>query len=220
MLAPVQASSEGEASQAERRGGTRQRLTMRMTKLRCLSGEYPCILHDVSTTGARVRLFHAHPPERHMFLEPADGELYAIERRWIAGDFAGCRFSSPIDVDEFLNEPGSRPRRPLRLRIAHPATLMAAGERAPAFLANLSSQGACIEAGRQLPVGAPLRLEIPGLAPRVAAVCWRREYRHGLAFQERLTLQQLARLALDLQPFDPAAAQALVGEDCRSAVGA
>jgi hypothetical protein len=204
MLAPVQTDGA-----IERRQGARQRLTMRVAKLRCLSGEYLCLMHDVSETGARLRMFHAHPPDSHMFLELADGALHAIERRWIDGDFAGCLFSSPVDIAEFLGEHGPQPRRPLRLRIAHPVRYAAGGEPGHAFMVDLSAQGACIEAGRRLAVGALLRLEIPRIAPRFAHVAWRRTYRHGLAFQQALPLADLARLALELQPFAGEAVEAV-----------
>lgn len=210
MLAPLSTSGEDEAAQAERRQGARHRLTMRVAKLRCRNGEYACIVHDVSETGARLRLFHAHPPDSHMYLELAGGELYAIERRWIDGDFAGCRFSSPIDIDEFLGNGAALPRRPVRLRIAQPVRFLAGGEQGHAYMVDLSAQGACIEAGRQIPLASPLRIEIDGAAPRMASVCWRQDFRHGLVFQEALPLDELARLALVLQPFDaePATAEA------------
>jgi hypothetical protein len=69
------------------------------------------------------------------------------------------------------------------------------------MMINLSARGACIEAGRQLPVGSMAKVEIAGRAERFAHVCWRKEYRHGLAFQEDMALADLARLAVDLQPF-------------------
>lgn len=201
MLAPVKASGK-HARREERRAGARQRLTLRIAKLRCLSGEYPCIVHDVSEAGVKLRLFHAHPPDTHMFLELSNGELYAIERRWLDGEFGGYRFSSAIDVDGFLHEPAAGPRRPIRLRLEHPVSFVAGGEPGDAYLINLSSQGACIEAGRRIPLGAPLRLAIPGAAPRFAHVCWRDEFRHGLVFQQALSLAELALLAAQLRPFD------------------
>jgi hypothetical protein len=206
MLAPVKTSGEGERPRAERRAGARQRLTMRVAKLRCLSGEYVCIVHDVSEAGARLRLFHAHPPDSHMFLELANGELYAIERRWLDGDVGGYRFSAAVDLDELLHDHADKPRRPVRLRLEQPVRFVAGGEPGSAHLANLSSHGACLEAGREIPLGALLRLELPEVAPRFAHVCWRREYRHGLAFQQALPLEELARLAFEWQPFDPAPA--------------
>lgn len=211
MLALVDTNAGAKAPRAERRNGIRQRLLLRSAKLRCISGEYPCVIHDVSETGAKLRLFHAHPPDSHMFLELANGTLYAIERRWIAGTFAGYRFSSRVDTDEFVHEKDPKGRRPVRLRMAHPARITSAGETSQAMLADLSQQGACIEAGRQIAIGALLRIEIPTDVPRYAHVCWRKDYRHGLAFQEALTLENFARLAFELQPFaaEPATAASL-----------
>lgn len=185
----------------ERREGARQRLLMRVAKLRCVSGEYPCVMQDVSEAGARLRLFGAHPPDTHMYLELANGELYALERRWIDGDHAGFRFSSAIDVEDLILEPTRGQRRPVRLRVTAAVDYIVGGARCPATLVDLSRQGACIDPGVQLPVGSSLRIELPGHAPRFGHVCWRRHYRHGVAFQEAFTLEALAHLAVALQPF-------------------
>ena len=76
------------------------------------------------------------------------------------------------------------------------------------MLANLSQQGACIEAGHQVAIGAPLRIEIAGSEPRFAHVCWRKSYRHGVVFQQALTIADFARLALELQPYEGVPAMA------------
>jgi hypothetical protein len=189
-------------------------MMLRTAKLRCRSGEYPCVMHDVSESGAKLRLFHAHPPEAHKFLELANGDLYAVERRWVDGGFAGYSFSSRVEVEDFVQEKSPWPRRPMRLRISHPVSIAEAGEPADASLADLSQQGACIEAARQLPLRAPVHVAIPGSKPRLAHVCWRRNYRHGLVFQRALTLDHLAEIALQLQPYDaePAVAEACLGQ--------
>jgi hypothetical protein len=208
MLAPVEAIGAKPKARSNRREGERQRLMMRVAKLRCRSGEYACILQDVSEMGARLRVLHAHPPDSHMFLELGDETLYAIERRWTDGDQAGFLFSSKVEINEFMRESKAPKRRPVRLRIQHSAQVISGGERGHAMLVNLSAQGACIEAGRRLSVGTPVRIEIAGKASRFAHVCWRKDYRHGLAFQEAIPFQQFAELALELQPYDaePAAA--------------
>lgn len=186
---------------AERRDGERQRLLMRVAKLRGGSGEYPCVMHDVSETGTRLRLFGGHPADTHMYLEMANGELFALERRWIDGDYAGFRFSAPIDVEELILEPTDGARRAVRLRIGAEAHFIVDGVRRAANLVDLSRQGACLDPGEPFPVGSALKLELPGHAPRFGYVCWRRHNRHGVAFQEAFTLEQLAGLALALQPF-------------------
>lgn len=201
MLAPIETSAGEPGKFPERRGGKRHSLLMRVAKLRCLSGEYACIVHDVSETGTKLRLFHDHPPETHMFLELSNGELYAIERRWIDGEFAGFRFSAQVEVEEFTREQSIWGRRPIRLSLQLPVTFSADGQPGQALMLNFSAQGACIEAGRQIPVGQLLKMEIPGVESRYAHICWRREYRHGLAFQDALALTDFARLAHLLQPY-------------------
>ncbi len=201
MLAPIEASVAEPGKLPERREGKRHSLLMRVAKLRCLSGEYACIVHDVSGTGTKLRLFHNHPPETYMFLELSNGELYAIERRWIDGEFAGFRFSAQVEVEEFTREQSIWGRRPIRLALQLPVTFSADGQPGQALMLNFSAQGACIEAGRQIPVGQMLKIELPGVASRYAHICWRREYRHGLAFQDALALTDFARLAHELQPY-------------------
>ncbi|HTN14310.1 MAG TPA: PilZ domain-containing protein [Sphingomonadaceae bacterium] len=201
MLARIDTSAGQPGKLPERRGGKRHSLLMRVAKLRCLSGEYACIVHDVSETGAKLRLFHDHPPEMYMFLELSNGELYAIERRWIDGEFSGFRFSAQVEVEEFTREQSIWGRRPIRLSLQLPVAFMASGEPGQALMLNFSAQGACIEAGRRIPVGQMLKIEIPGVETRYAHICWRREYRHGLAFQEALALTDFARLAHELQPY-------------------
>src|SRR5690606_20786923 len=46
-------------------------LLIRSAKLICDSGEYLCIIRDVSETGVRLRLFHPLPPDQLLTLELA-----------------------------------------------------------------------------------------------------------------------------------------------------
>jgi hypothetical protein len=207
MLAIAETNLAAASAEDERRAGiSRQRLLMRVAKLICKSGEYPCVMLDVSEAGTKLRLFHAHPPETFMMIELANGAIYPVERRWIKDGAAGFRFTSAVDVADFVNEGSVHPRRPLRLRTRHAVQFIAGGERGDAVMTNLSARGACIEAGRQVPIGSMVKVEIAGRAERFAHVCWRKDYRHGLAFQEDMVLADLAHLALDLQPFQPSAA--------------
>lgn len=199
MLAPVE-RNDGSTPQ-RRRGQPRQRLLMRVAKLRCESGEYPCVMLDVSETGTSLRLFHEHPRDTHMYLELSNGEYYAVERRWMKDDTAGFMFSCKTEIEEFTRETHPKGRRPLRLRTALEVEFFAGGERSHAALVNFSAAGACIEAGRQVPVGSPIRIRLSEGHVRFAHVCWRREYRHGIVFQEELSLADFARLAAELQPF-------------------
>ena len=169
MLAIAETNYTASAAADDRRAGaSRQRLLMRVAKLICESGEYPCVMLDVSETGTKLRLFHAHPPETFMMIELSNGAIYPVERRWTKDGVAGLRFTNPVDVADFINEASPRPRRPIRLRTRHSVQFVAGGERGHGMLTNLSARGACIEAGRQLPGGSLVKVEIAG---RTNCIC-------------------------------------------------
>lgn len=194
--------SDPTSSFAEMRAAPRSSLMCRTAKILCESGEYVCVVRDVSATGARLRLFHAPPPDGHLFLELANGDRYAMERVWVHDDHAGFRFSCTIDVDRFIAEPGRHPRRPIRLRLQQAADVTVDGVASPAVLLDLSQQGARIEAGRKFAIEQKLWLGVEGMPARFGCVRWREGYAHGLVLQQSLPLEELARVALALQPFD------------------
>jgi hypothetical protein len=190
-----------ELAAAELRGAARSSLMFRTAKILCESGEYICVVRDVSATGARLRLFHAAPPDEHLFLELANGDRYAMERVWARDDHAGFRFSCVIDIDRFIAEPNRYPRRPIRLNLQRPADIIVDGVAVPAMLLDLSQQGARVEAGRKLALEQKLWLAVEGLPERFGCVRWRSGYAHGIVLQQGLALDELARFALALQPF-------------------
>lgn len=200
---------------ADLRGATRYSLIIRTAKLLCESGEYVCVVRDVSETGVKLRLFHACPPDRHLALELANGERYAMERVWAKDELAGFQFSAPIQVDEFIEEPSRWARRPVRLRVQRPALATAGGRDVQAMLIDLSQQGACIETGSQIPLGQQIRLEVEGLPVRFGHVRWRKGFTHGLVFQQGMRLDDFARHALALQPYSVSALD--LGEPARLA---
>lgn len=187
---------------AERRDAPRFPLLMRTAKLLCESGEYICMVRDVSAGGAMIRLFHEVPPDTHVFLELASGDRYAMQRRWHRKDRAGYRFSSRIAVNEFIEEPSIHPRRPLRLRLYRTALVTADGRDSKAMLRNISQQGACVETSSRLSEGTELRLEVAGLPIRFGTVRWQSERAYGVVFQQAFPLEDFARYTLALQPFD------------------
>lgn len=189
----------------ELRAAPRISLVIRTAKLICRSGEYPCVVRDVSATGVRVRLFDALPPDSHLALELANGERYAMERMWCGKDDAGFRFAASIDVEDFIDEPDRHPRRPLRINLKQPAQVTAGGRDINALVVNLSQQGACIETGTPIPLGQQVRLEIGTLPLRFGHVRWRRGFAHGLVFQQGFRLDDFARHCHALQPYDAAA---------------
>jgi hypothetical protein len=207
MSTIVSTAAEVRSSYEDMRGAQRFTLLIRTAKLVCESGEYLCIIRDVSETGVRLKLFHALPADRRMALELANGEVYFIETVWERDGHAGFRFSAPIDVHGFIAEVSPYPRRQLRLRVDCPAVVSADGEAAEARVTDLSQNGARIACARHLAVGQRVKLEAAGFPPVIARVAWRSSPEYGLAFEEVFTLEALAGLIAGRQGI--AQAQAL-----------
>ncbi len=172
---------------------------LRTAKLVSDSGEFLCIVRDVSATGLRLRLFHAMPCEERLALELANGDHYFIEKVWEKDSEAGFRFAAPIDVDLFMAEASPWPKRALRLKMSLPAQLSAQNETGPARLLDLSQAGAKIESDRPLAMYQLVKLSIDGLESLYGWVRWRNELEAGIVFERTFKLDELARLAWDLQ---------------------
>lgn len=184
----------------ELRAAPRFSLLIRTAKLTGPTGEYMCVVRDVSATGIKVRTFHPLPTIRELTLEMPNGDRYPVERVWESDGHAGFRFTAPIPVEYLLHDEGQYRKRPLRLRMELPAVLSAGGITSPAHVRDLSQQGARIESAAFVAIDQQVRLEIPGLSEVYAKVRWRRHPAAGLVFEQTFRLDEFARLAAKLQP--------------------
>ena len=175
---------------------------LRTAKLLCERGEYLCLLRDVSAGGVRLGLFHNVPAASHAFLELANGEVYPMLRVWQRERQASYRFTHPIDPTELIAEPESHPRRPIRIRVAHPGLVYADRVVRPMELRDISQNGASFEADTYLALGQTLVLSLEPL-PELNG--WVRGRAFGVVFDHGLRLDELAAYALALQPIPPAA---------------
>lgn len=191
------------AAPEDQRDAPRFALMLRTAKLVGDHGEYLCIVRDVSESGLKLRLFHPLPDEQHFSLENATGERFEVERVWEREGEAGLRFIHSVDVSRFIAEAGPFPKRPIRLRLRHEASLAVAGNGMPVTLVDISREGARIEAEQHLALAQQVRIESTALPPLDATVCWRRHPAYGLVFRQVLTLSDLAQRSLQMQGDSP-----------------
>jgi hypothetical protein len=185
----------------ELRSAPRFTLLIRSAKLICESGEYLCVIRDVSASGLRLRIFHGLPPVQRFELELATGDRFALDRVWEAKDHAGFRFADWIDVKDFIAEASPYRKRALRLRVEFPAQIDVEGASGEARVRDLSREGARIETALPLAIRQKVKFTARGLSPIIGNVCWRSRGAYGLVFQQVFTFDELARLAAQLQPF-------------------
>ncbi len=187
---------------SEQRVQERASLLLRTAKLICQTGEYACLVRDVSETGVKLRLFHALPDETFVFLSLANGEVFPVERMWTRDNEVGFRFTQPIDVDAFVAERSSWPRRPLRLKIKASGLVFSGSTAMSIGLKDLSQGGARIEAYGHMMVHQGVRINIDLVPERRGRIAWRRGFEHGIVFEQPFKLDELASYALRLQPLD------------------
>lgn len=205
MADRVNASDQQFGGQ-EKREEQRLVLLLRPAKVICRSGEYLCILRDVASRGARLRLFHPLPHEALMVLELGNGDRYDIEKMWERGDQAGFVFAEPAAVEHLIEERSRYRKRQVRAQLSLDLKLTVAGRDYPAVMRNISQQGGSIECDAPLAIEQRVSLRARGLPPLDAKVRWRKGNGVGLVFEQTFKLDQLARLLFDLQPFPPAIA--------------
>lgn len=201
MTNPITGNARPQPARSfeEMRGAQRYTLLIRTAKLVCESGEFLCIIRDVSETGVRLRLFHDLPRDMRMALELSNGEHYFIERVWERDSHAGFRFAAPIDVHAFIAEVSPYPRRQMRLRLEFPVLLTVDGQVSAATICDLSTQGGRIECSRYLALGQRVKLQGDGFPLNMAKVCWRSGNSYGLAFEQVFKLEEFAVMAAQLQ---------------------
>ncbi|WP_299196086.1 PilZ domain-containing protein [uncultured Erythrobacter sp.] len=180
----------------------RASLMLRRAKLVCQSGEYLCLIRDVSELGVGLGFMHDVPPEPRTLLQLANELTYPIERVWTGKRQAGFRFGAEVTLDEFLRENSQFESRPLRLQMSAPVRLGEGRDVYDARLLDLSCEGAKFTSSVELPEGKLVTFDLEGLPPQLGQVRWVEGKRHGLRFQQPVTTEELAACALHLQPFD------------------
>lgn len=189
---PISLHRSKPASRIEERRAPRYTLMMRQAKLRTANSEFLCVMRDLSISGISIRTFHPLPPGKRFTVELRDGHPYPIEKVWEGDGEAGFKFRDPVALEEILAEDARFPRRPMRVAVTLPATVMVGPDCGTAVITNISQQGARIEADRAWAHGQLLRVAAPRLAPRYAKVRWRRDKSHGLVFEETFSLREFA----------------------------
>jgi hypothetical protein len=178
---------------AEQRAAVRCTPLIRTANITAASGEFLCVVSDISATGVSVRLFHPLPSDAALKLEMSNGDSLPLERVWEKDGRAGFRFASNVDLGRLINGRGKWPKRPIRLNLAIPVRLAGLTGRFEATIKNISLQGARIECADRLAIDQRLRLSSPVLPEIVTKVRWRKGNLYGLVFDNTFQFADLAR---------------------------
>ena len=187
------------ADDAESRAAARYTPLIRTAKITGVSGEFLCVVSDISASGVSVRLFHPLPRDAALKLEMSNGDSLPLERVWEKDGRAGFRFVGDVDLGRILEGRGHWPKRPIRVNLNMPAKLSGLTGRFEATIKNVSLQGAQIECADRLAIDQRLRLSNAVLPEVVTKVRWRKGNLYGLVFDDTFQFAELARMVARAQ---------------------
>ncbi|EJL33749.1 PilZ domain-containing protein [Novosphingobium sp. AP12] len=186
---------------------------MRVAKLICDRGEYLCIILKVRASGVKLRLFNDLKLDGEMLLEAGIGQTLRVS--FLHADASGVTFTceEAIDVAQFVAEPSVSRKRPVRVCLRHPASVVFRKREFSAEIVNLSCRGICIETSASFYVGERTRLSARLLPDFDATVRWKIGNRCGLEFDNALSLAVFADRTSAIQILAHANAQAVGDND-------
>ena len=204
-----------KAGSAEQRAGKRKSLMLRSAKVVCQSGEYICLIRDVSPIGTSLSFLHDVPPEPRIILALGNGLTFPIERVWSGKRQAGYRFATPVSLTEFMHEKSPFELRPVRIKLSAPARIVDGRDSFAAELLDVSTHGAKFASPGDIKPDRLVSFQISGLKQQLGQVVWSNEDNDtkcfGFQFQHPLNLRELANMAVRMQPFGFAGSGKLSG---------
>ncbi len=195
----------------EHRTATRKSAMLRTAKIVCQTGEYVCLIRDLSELGVGLSFLHEAPSEPRIILQLTNGLTYPLERVWAGKRQAGYRFGSEISLDEFLHEESPFEDRPIRLEISAEARITDGRAITRVRLVDISREGAKFESDGSHPEQRLVSFEALGLPQRLGQIRWHNGKQFGMQFQHPLRIQELAAMAIRSQPLDAPVADRLDG---------
>lgn len=197
----VESRDNGPCSEDRKHFAQRASMRLRRAKLVCQSGEYLCLIRDVSEIGIGLGFCHTVPPEPRVLLQLANALTFPVERVWTGQRQAGYRFARQITLSELTCEQSPFPSRALRLQFSAPVRIQDRQHIHDTRLLDLSCEGAKLASKGQHETGRLISFELSDMEPQLAQIRWSESGTFGVRFHHPLTTEELALAALRHQPF-------------------
>jgi hypothetical protein len=151
-----------------------------------------CLVKNISTGGALVRIYSALKAKQPLQIELKEGQPVPGRVSWVKGTEAGIEFDTPVDVPDLLKSSGNEPRpRMPRVEVSCVCWVRDGADVSRAQVQNVSQGGLSVESAIPLRTGAEVTVTLPGLPPQGGVVRWRDDPRYGIAFNTVLPLAAL-----------------------------
>ncbi|MEO9635248.1 MAG: PilZ domain-containing protein [Parasphingorhabdus sp.] len=182
-------------AEADRRKQDRHIAMLRLAKIRAESGEGWGFIKNLSSTGMMLEVHPSFELGENISAELTEDQILSGVVRWRENALVGIEFSKPIDVSKILAKPhetvSGRIARLPRIEVSHPINLYQGSELIHGDICDISPAGICVQTDSTFALGKNLRLSVPELLNINGVVRWQSGNRVGIAFSQRLPLDDL-----------------------------
>ena len=186
---------DDKSTQTERRSHDRQIAMLRLAKIRSGSREGWGFIKNLSAQGMMLEV---HPDfdlgDTVSAILTEEQELIGAVR-WREGALVGIEFDEAIDIAGLLHKSpetrNGRISRIPRIQISHPVNLIVGSRFIEGDMCDISPTGICIKTSHAFELGKRIGIRITDLLDIKGKVRWQSHDRIGIAFEQRLPLDQL-----------------------------
>ena len=181
----------------ERRAEERQTTLLRVGKLVTESDERLCMIRNISSAGAMLKLYQPIAVGAAVAVEITPDCPVTATVIWTQDEFAGVGFDAPIDVVAALRGEGQagpyrRVARTPRVQVRRLALMHTDEIEREVMLCDLSLNGAKIETDTALAGDTEIALFVEGLPPLSGRIRWCHDARAGMEFDIPVPMDVLA----------------------------
>ena len=188
----------------ERRQNLRHVTVLRVAKLQTPRSEELCLVRNISTGGLMAHIYSELNIGEPVTAEFKSGQAVSGRVLWRRDGLAGIEFNEPVNAAEILADsqdysPSSQQPRAPRVVIDVKARLRVGARYHAVTLCNISQSGGRVSPGEPLEAGQKVILMLNGLPPIAGSVRWSNTEHAGLAFDNPIAFEVLARWVPTMQ---------------------
>lgn len=188
----------------ERRQARRHVTVLRVAKLQTPRSEELCLVRNISSGGLMAHIYSELNIGELVSAEFKSGQSVSGRVLWRRDGLAGVKFDEPVDAAKILADnhdyaPSSQQPRAPRVGIDVKARIRVGARYYAVTLCNISQAGGRVSPGEPLEKGEKLILMLNGLPPIAGSVRWRDKEHAGIAFDNPIAFEALARWVPTMQ---------------------
>ncbi|CAN5825547.1 hypothetical protein BH11PSE6_BH11PSE6_08620 [soil metagenome] len=185
-------------SPSDRRDTLGQVTVLRVAKLLTPHSEELCLVRNISAAGLMAHIYSELNVGERVSAEFKSGHTVSGRVLWRRDGLAGIAFNAPVNAARILADnhdysASAQQARAPRVGIDVRARIRVGARYYAAMLCNISQSGARVSSGEPFEMGQKLILMLNGLPPIAGSVRWCDQDHAGIAFDNPIAFETLAR---------------------------